>query len=60
MLLLLCLSFRRSCQASHWKAEGYCHRAECADLQEQQQAEWLPVESAEEETPLRPSEWPSD
>ncbi|KAF6259720.1 hypothetical protein COO60DRAFT_1700681 [Scenedesmus sp. NREL 46B-D3] len=38
----------RSCQALHWKAEGYCHRAECADLQEQQQAEWLPVGAAEE------------
>jgi hypothetical protein len=50
-MLLLCVrvSCCRSCQAAHWKAEGYCHRAECADLQEQQQAEWLPVESAEEE-----------
>lgn len=39
----------RACQAAHWKAEGYCHRAECADLQEQQQAEWLPVESCSAE-----------
>uniref|UniRef100_A0A383W5G9 MYND-type domain-containing protein n=1 Tax=Tetradesmus obliquus TaxID=3088 RepID=A0A383W5G9_TETOB len=39
----------RSCQASHWKAEGYCHRSECADLQEQQAAEWLPVEPEEGE-----------